>query len=267
MPQKNRIKKFKPKKRYKLNTTTVINSKTVIIVFSLMAFLFFSIHIIKNISKIKLSGKTLFSNTIKSSKVSIPDIEISNIIREISSNYRNSIFNKEIQDQIYHEIKDKFPYLDPVNINFNKITGNLNITANINKSIGIIKTGKESFFLLENGKISPISYNKQEELMEIFANKKDFDEKEVSLIKKFYTNKKQLPFDFKIIINDNKILLINENLRINWGSFKHFDYKLKRLKDVLNDATQKLSPPLEIDLRFFEDGKIIVSHSQLNLIK
>ncbi|HOJ85499.1 MAG TPA: hypothetical protein PK103_01320 [Elusimicrobiales bacterium] len=267
MPKKYSLRRYKPKGR-KLRITKTINSKSLLIFFSFVAFSFFSVFVFKNTSKINLSKSAFFSNVIQSVSISVKDSKIEKELNEIISRYKTSVFSKDIKEEIISGIKAKFPYLTQIELKFNPVTGNLKLEAEIKKSIGVIEQEDSKLYLLEDGRYSDVSYNEDDNLLRISANpQKNLSEFQAETIKKLYLNKEKFGFDFKIKIEGDNLYLLSDDYQILWGSFFYFDEKLEKIKYVLKDAKSKINEPLNIDLRFFEEGKILVSPKKTNLLK
>lgn len=268
MPRKYGLKRYRPKPRKLkiVRTINSINSKVFLILFLLFSFSFISFFAVSRFSKVKLSSTMIFSNIIQSITVKVGDANIEKRILDIASLYKSYVFDENLKNEISNKILQTFPFLDNPDISFNKINGMLKIDAVIRKSIGRILNGESTIYLLEDSGFSKESYN-NENLLEINARTEHLDKSKFKIIKDLYLNRDRIPFDFKIKVEKDKIYVFNENYEILWGDESFFNEKIDRLKYILNDATKKLDLPLYIDMRFFNEGKVIVSSRKTNLLK
>jgi len=53
-----------------------------------------------------------------------------------------------------------------------------------------------------------------------------------------------------------------EGSEVNWGGLEHTGEKIARLAQVYGQAAQKLVGPYKINMRYFEDGRILVKQAQ-----
>jgi hypothetical protein len=266
MSRRYSLKRYTPKRR-KLRVVKTINPKIILLFFSFIIFSFFSIYISKKISGIKINTHFFSSNIIQSISLSVDDEKIAGSIMNIISRYKNSVFSDNIKKEIKSKIENQFPYLSDTKLNFNIVTGNLKLEAKINKSIGLLFEEGEKKYLTEDLKIVKSSYNDDSALIEISARESDITDDNARLIKQLYLNKDKIGLDFKLKIDKNNLYLISNQAIVLWGNSDFFDEKIEKIKYIIRDASSKIEPPLYIDMRFFANGKIIVSHQKTNLIK
>ncbi|MBI3549480.1 MAG: cell division protein FtsQ [Elusimicrobia bacterium] len=58
--------------------------------------------------------------------------------------------------------------------------------------------------------------------------------------------------------DDGWVARLEDGLELEWGDLQWTDQKLARLREVLSDASKKLGAGFSVDLRYFEEGKILV---------
>lgn len=255
MARRYTLKKYKPKR--KLNVKRTLNQKVFYILSSFVLFSYLSIKVINNINKIKFTPSNIFSNTIKSVSVDIKDIKISKDIENYVINFKSNIHTNDIDKKIISYINDNYPYIKNIKVVFNPITGGIKIKGDILDVIAYINDKDKQIYILENGEYSDLYYNLKQ-VIEIKTDNHKINNNDVELIKRFLSVKDQFP-DISILFNSDTINIYTGGNRIIWGSYKFFNKKIDKIKYVLNDVKSKINGNVTLDLKYFENGRIIVS--------
>jgi len=251
-----KIKKYKPKKRprakvIKTETFSIKNFLSSISFLLIFAIIFIITNIKKNIISQTASRNSIFSNTIQ--KISITS-DISEV-KDLISYYIGKKFNVNTKEEIIKLIKDNYPYISDINLNYNPVLSKLTINLKAEQSIAYLKPLNK--YLLETGKLCDLSKNNDFLIVE--CRKCIIDEKIIKILTNFKQTK-QFPLnDCEIIINKNEVNLVCGNILIEWGDDKYFKTKIEKLRYVLNDAKNKLGDSFKVNMRYFSDGRIIVS--------
>lgn len=253
---KRKLKKYRPKRRLKISLAH--SSKPFIFISWIVLLSFLVLSVIKSSSElIKIKKIPFTTNIINRINIESSNPKLKDDIEKYLSKFENTIYSKELSDEINNEISQNFPYLR-VKSGFNTITGTLKITIEENKAIAIFEN--EKVYLLEDltitTKIPPdntllpslkIPFNSDKELLAkvknlIQSRMREFGDK-FSISK----NKNELIFDyggFKIIVFED---------------FKPTDKNIERIEKVLSHTRMKIDLPFILDARFIDDGKIIIN--------
>ncbi|MEF3280911.1 MAG: hypothetical protein K6357_08120 [Elusimicrobiota bacterium] len=256
MAKKYSLKKYRPKRR-RLRVSLPLSNKGIYIFLSFVAFIFFAVYITNNVSKIKIKGN-IFSNIIQKVTIDIANDKIKQDIMSTLFMYKNTVYVEKIKEDTIKYISQKYPFIKNITIKFNPVTGVLSLKGEILNSIGYISNNKK--FILSDGSISLSSYNSPSELIDIRCkNECEFSKKDIDLIKNFLSYKNNFGTNFYLYFSDNKIYANDDEKSIIWGSHNFFNEKMEKINYIVNDARKKITPPLNIDMRYFEEGRILVS--------
>jgi membrane-associated HD superfamily phosphohydrolase len=258
-----KIKRYKPKKRFKTNVIKAIRRKNFLIPISFMAFAAFTFFIINTKTPIlskKIKNLSVFSSTIQKISINSDSLKVKREAMFLFSKYIGKEFDKRIEDEIKETLKNNFPYVSDIKTNFNFFLSKLNINIETEKAIAYLTPINK--YLLESGRFSEKSEN--DDFMTIECNECIIDKKNLKIINKFKETKEFPLPDCKIIIEKQTFNLVCGNIVIEWGDEKYFENKLEKLKYVIEDARNKFGDYFKIDLKFFSNGKIIVSKIKAN---
>ena len=189
-----------------------------------------------------------------------PVYEQNKLLAENFSELTTYLAKLMIEDEIKETLKNNFPYVSDIKTNFNFVLSKLNINIETEKAIAYLTPINK--YLLESGRFSEKSEN--DDFITIECNECIIDKKNLKIINKFRETKEFPLPDCKIIIEKQTFNLVCGNIVIEWGDEKYFENKLEKLKYVIEDARNKFGDYFKIDLKFFSNGKIIVSKIKAN---
>lgn len=260
-------KRYKPRLKFKRKKEIAI--RTLIVLISLSAIVSAPYLYIRYKYLFKSMYVSIKKTNISFIKVEIEDSEIRNDVTNMLKNRIGSLYTQDVRDTLLNDINKKFPYLSQLNISFSSITGTLSIRAKREGVIAVVKSGEEFKYALESGRIiNSVSISTSDY---ITINCEDdcryIDEESVSFIKELKKNISEFKYNISALkynFKDKAIKLILDNdIMVIWGNFDFTYEKILKLNEVIKDAISKLHTPLKVDLRFFQEGKILVSENKI----
>ena len=261
-----KIKRYKPKRRHKTKVVKTISNHTFILPFSFFIFVAAILIFVdqkKTIIFDNYKKISPFSNTIQ--KISSHS-NISKVEQEVYlllSSYIGKEFSKKLREEIPETLKKNLPYISDVKVKFNPVLSKLTIDIEAEKSIAYLMPLNK--YHLESGRLSDLSVN--DDLITVECIECNIDKTNLKIISKL-SQTKELPLpNCQAVVKKNTLNLICNNILIEWGDERYFKNKIEKLKYVIEDAKNKLGDSFKVDLRFFADGKIIVSKIKTDLKK
>ncbi|MEW5950820.1 MAG: hypothetical protein GX447_08785 [Elusimicrobia bacterium] len=220
------------------------------------------------------SVKKSFSKTVNFSKENISsvkadlgnnflDAEIKKTFSGLAGMKYSSSLEKNIREYF---LKEK-PFIGGLEIKHNPLTGTLSIKGKEEKPCAKIKESEYSF-ILRSGRVAENPYEKGD-FLEVSC-KKDcrFDASFAAFVEDIKKISENEGFYVKTLFyegaNSSPRVEFSDGSVADWGGYEFTQEKLKKLKTVFEDLKNKSEGPYKADLRFFENGKIIISQRKSN---
>lgn len=170
------------------------------------------------------------------------------------------------------EIK-KLPYIDNVNIKFN-FPGKLTIT--VSERVALLQIYyDEEYFLIDKDlrvldktkefnpdiiKVTGINMNNYKLGSELYSNEKDISKNE--FMSKFLSSKLYEYIKSLEILDDGLQLITKDNIKIMFGAFKNYDYKIRFLEGTL-DKIKKENKSVSMILMEKSENPILVLDNEV----
>lgn len=169
------------------------------------------------------------------------------------------------RDRFLAKVEKRYPYLRDVRISRNFLTGSLRFRAEVETVVAPVTRGGASCYLGESGRFfseiypeavpggiraalpaSPDSFPAAAGfLSRLNALSGLFDSRPVSL------SCPSAEGPCRLALSDGSEVL--------WGGFEFTRAKILRLNEILEKSAARLKGPYKVDLRYFEDGRAVVS--------
>ncbi|HNT97123.1 MAG TPA: hypothetical protein PKK31_02520 [Elusimicrobiales bacterium] len=163
------------------------------------------------------------------------------------------------------KVKTRYPYLKDVSVSRNYLTGALRFRAGVETVVAPALRGGAACYLGESGRLFPEIYpeavpggvsvslpagpdrfpSEAAFLARLNALSGLFDRRPLSL---------SCPHGKKTCR-----LALDDGSEVLWGGFEFTRAKILRLNEVLERSASRLKGPYKVDLRYFEDGRAVVS--------
>ncbi|MFH1619874.1 MAG: cell division protein FtsQ/DivIB [bacterium] len=160
-----------------------------------------------------------------------------------------------------------YPFLERVEVSRNWLNGQLRITALKRRPAGrAMVNGEDVGFIGEDGKIfkAPSGFYPEDLAVVRIAGKSSGDLRDVAkLAMEIGAAGNSLPAALESINcsaqDGSCVLLLAGGSEIKWGEYAFAGEKISRLNQVFEDARHRMPGPVRADLRYFRDGRILIS--------
>ncbi|MCX5783445.1 MAG: hypothetical protein NTW04_03275, partial [Elusimicrobia bacterium] len=166
------------------------------------------------------------------------------------------------------KIKSAFPFIKQVWARRNWLSGKLHIKVLERRPIAAVLPSPYTKFVDEDGEIYPPGISAAPQgIMEVELG--DFSGEHLSpesikLIKEANSLKNSFPkAPAAIIFSDglkNSMFRLEDGSEVDWGGADFFTEKISRLNQVFEKAYSRATGPFKINMRYFEDGKILLAN-------
>jgi len=206
---------------------------------------------------------SIFARKISSVEISGVSEPLKSGILELVDVNRGRIWAKKDSERTADLIRQKYVWLEDVRVRQGIMGGRLKITALMKKAVAMTGNGQ---YLSDKGDIfsAPPEFYGNDYISLDAADCRSGDYPQMAgFIRDMTRLKKNLPSGVSGIMCSGKtesaVVRLEDGSEITWGDYSFTDEKIRRLGQVIADAASKSGGPVRADLRYFSDGKILLS--------
>jgi hypothetical protein len=210
-------------------------------------------------------GSRLLSFKPSSFEVNCPSAEVSASARELMADALKTGVTSGRCAEIAAEIKRRHPGLSTVRVARNFFTGKAVVTARPEAVLAPVLLNGATAYLSSAGRIVPENLSGQADAGLTVAI--GWPAQEAPALASFLAELKPLlPLFYS---RPDALycpgpgwacqLRLEDGSGVQWGEFEFTRLKIIRLNEVVRDASLKRSGPFQVDMRYFREGKILVS--------
>ncbi|MBI4056239.1 MAG: cell division protein FtsQ [Elusimicrobia bacterium] len=163
------------------------------------------------------------------------------------------------------KLRKELECLKSVEVHRNWFQGKMIISASLKSPIGHVESEPE-LYLSREGQLfhGPKNIFPQDSLLALDLKSREPESlrRLASWLEEISQKRSAFPAPPRRIayrsVEDGAELTLTDGTKILWGNFSRLNEKLVRLKQVWKDAREKFSGILVADLRYFEEGKVLV---------
>ncbi|MDQ7773593.1 MAG: hypothetical protein RDU13_08725 [Elusimicrobiales bacterium] len=202
---------------------------------------------------------------LESAVVEVPAKSVESWISSHLASRRGEEWTRADRDRFLRKVGERYPYLRDARVSRNFLTGSLKFSAEVETVVAPVTRGGASCYLGESGRLFPEIYPEAvpggisaalPAAPETFPDAARFLARLNALSGLFDSR----PVSLSCPSAEGPCrLALSDGSEVLWGGFEFTRSKILRLNEILERSAARLKGPYRVDLRYFEDGRAVVS--------